>query len=165
MHKELRGMNSLRVWSKTNQGVGVLLTFLFSCLFIYLWFSPWAHRKLQDGFTLGFFPIFGVLILILLTITMAIDAQRKHVAPKMHTMDLKTLFFCLLILLGCWVYFALTDRIGFLLVSPVFLVGYSYSLGMRPWTYAVIAGVAMSTIVYVVFRLLEVELPSGILPF
>ena len=158
-------MNSLRVWLRTNQGASVLLTFLFSCLFIYLWFSPWAHRKLQDNFTLGFFPIFGVVILIFLTTIMTIDTHRKNIMPKMQTMDLKALFFCLVILLGCWVYSTLSDWIGFLLVSPAFLMGYSYSLGLRPWKYVVGAGVATTVIVYSIFTLIEVELPSGILPF
>lgn len=158
-------MNSLRVWLKTNQGVSVLLIFFFSFLFIYLWFSPWAHRKLQDNFTLGFFPIFGMAILILLTAIMTIDKHRKLTMPKMHAMDLKVLFFCLTILLGCWIYSTLIERIGFLLLSPVFLMGYSYSLGMRPWTYVVCSGIAITAIVYVVFTLIEVELPSGILPF
>ena len=157
-------MNSFREWLRTNQGVGVLLTILLAGFLTYLWLSPWTHRKLQDGFTLGFFPIFGVVVLMLLNMIMIIDGRRKDTESQMRMMDLKALFICLLILFGCWSYFELTDRMGFLIVSPVFLLIYVYCLGMRPWTHAFGAGIAMTVIVYAVFRLLGVELPPGILP-
>jgi len=71
-------MNSSRNWLRSNQGVGFFLTVLLIALLAYLWLSPWVHRRLQDGFTLGFFPIFGVAMMILLTAIMTVDARHRR---------------------------------------------------------------------------------------
>jgi len=158
-------MNPFRSWLRTNQGIGAVLTLIFGAYLLLLRLSPWVHRELQDGFTLGFFPSFAVVLMMLLTVAMIFDGRRKLVDLQSKGVTLKQLFFLLLFLVGNWVYFQLAVEIGFLLVSPVFLLVAMVSLGMRPWSAALAAGVAITLIVYGVFRLLGVELPTGLLPF
>ena len=68
-------------------------------------------------------------------------------------------------LIGCYVYFALSELIGFLLVSPVFLFVLMYFLGVRPWTTAAASGAILTVIVYGLFRMLGIAMTQGILPF
>jgi hypothetical protein len=138
---------------------------VFIAIVVYLWVTPSAHRKLQDGFTLMFFPALAAAMMIILSLILTVDPQRKFIESKLHMVDAKIMAFSVLISMACWIYFELSVRIGFLIVSPLFLTGYTYYMGMRPWTHALGAGVVITAIVYMIFRVLGVELPTGILPF
>jgi len=65
-------------WLKCNQGVGVILTSLFTALFLYIELSPWAHRKLRDGFSLGFFPAVAIVLSIIFSLILIFDSRRKE---------------------------------------------------------------------------------------
>lgn len=155
----------LQDWLRTNQGVGSLLTVCLALFLIHLQLSPWVHEKLRDGFTLGFFPVVGVVSMMVFTVVLVLDGWRKERIQELSGMTWRAFFFCLAVLAGCWVYFELIVRVGFLLVSPFFLPIFMYSLGMRPWSSSLVAGFVVTAIVYAVFRLIGIQLPPGILPF
>jgi hypothetical protein len=54
-------------------------------------------------------------------------------------------------------------EIGFLIVTPFFLLLAMYVLGLRPWRKTLIIAVPMTVIVYGIFRVMGIALPPGIL--
>ena len=76
-------MNSLRNWIKTNQGVGFLFVIALVLFLVYLQLSPWVHRKVRDGFTLGFFPVFAVVLMIIFSVVLIIDRHRRETTGGM----------------------------------------------------------------------------------
>jgi hypothetical protein len=64
-------------WLKCNQGVGVILTSFFTALLIYIYLNPWAHRKLRDGFSLGFFPAVAIVLSIIFSLILIFDSRRN----------------------------------------------------------------------------------------
>jgi len=67
---------------------------------------------------------------------------------------------------GTLAYVLLADRIGFLIVAPLFLLALFVAYGVRPRTAAVVAIVATLVIHFAFYKLLRVPLPWGVLtPF
>ncbi len=160
--REAKGSES---WWRTNQGVGVVLTVLLGAFLIQLLLSDWVHRDLRDGFKLGFFPVVGVIAMLLCTVALLFDSHRREVEADLGGVHWKSWVYCVVVLAGCYVYFETSQRFGFLLASPVFLFVLTYFLGVRPWTSALAAGAIMTVAVYGVFRMLGITLAQGFLPF
>ncbi len=157
--------SGFRHWIGTNQGVGVLLSVLLGAFLIQLLLSEWVHRDLRDGFKLGFFPVVGVIAMLLCTVALLFDSHRREVEAALGAIGWKSWVYCVAVLAGCYVYFEASQRFGFLLASPVFLFVLTYFLGVRPWTSALAAGAIMTVAVYGVFRILGITLAQGFLPF
>jgi hypothetical protein len=130
-----------------------------------LYRSDWAHETLRDGFTLGFFPLAGVVAMLACTLMLVFDAHRREVEEGVATIGWRGWLQCGALLLGCYAYFVVAQAIGYLLTSPFFLFILMYLLGVRPWATALIASVIMTLVVYGLFTALGVALPSGVLPF
>jgi len=150
-------------WLKCNQGAGVILASLFAALFVYIQLTPWAHRELRDGFTLGFFPALAVALALIFSLIIIFDSRRKEVLAGLEQMDITSSFGVVSAAVVSWAYFAVMRKIGFLIVTPFFLFFAMSFLGLRPWRTVVIAGVVMTVIVYVIFRIMGIELPPGTL--
>jgi len=156
-------------WLRRNQGAGIILASLFTALLVYILLTPWAHRKLRDGFTLGFFPALAVSLSIIFSLIMIFDSHRREVLTSLEGISLKSSLGVVLAVLVSWVYFAAMRKIGFLIATPFFLLVAMYVLGLKPLRNVLIAAVSMTAIVYAIFRVMGIELPSGklagILPF
>jgi len=148
-------------WLKCNQGVGVILTSLFTALFLYIELSPWAHRKLRDGFSLGFFPAVAIVLSIIFSLILIFDSRRKEVLQDLETLNLKSFLGAVIAVVGSWLYFSLMREIGFLIVTPFFLLLAMYVLGLRPWRKTFVIAVPMTVIVYGIFRVMGIALPPG----
>jgi len=157
--------HGFRRWVVTNQGVGTLLTVILGAFLIHLLLTEWVHRDLRDGFKLGFFPVAGVIAMMLCTIALMFDSRRRQITDDLRDIEWKNWLYCFAALIGCYVYFALSELIGFLLVTPVFLFVLMYFLGVRPWTTALASGAIVTVIVYGLFRMLGIAMTQGILPF
>ena len=105
-------MQNFRKWIRCNQGLGLILTLSFGAFLIYLELSPWVHRKLRDGFTLGFFPVLAVVLLLLLSIILIFDRYRKETTSGLKSITFKSFFSSFLAVTACWLYFELMKRIG-----------------------------------------------------
>ena len=127
--------------------------------------TEWVHRDLRDGFKLGFFPVAGVIVMMLCTIALMFDSHRRVITDDLRDIEWRSWLYCFAALIGCYVYFELSQLIGFLLVSPVFLFVLMYFLGVRPWTTAAASSAIMTVIVYGLFRMLGIAMTQGILPF
>jgi len=156
-------------WLKSNQGVGVILTSVFLALLVYIHLNPWAHRKLRDGFSLGFFPTVAIVLSIIFSLILIFDSRRKEVLPDLETLTFKSLLSAGLAVVVSWVYFAAMREIGFLIVTPFFLLFAMYALGAQSLRNTVLVAAFMTVIVYGIFRAMGIALPpgilSGVLPF
>jgi hypothetical protein len=56
-------------------------------------------------------------------------------------------------------------RIDFILVTPFFMAGGTYVLGIRPLRSAIVAGVVITIVIYGLFRVIGIELPTNIVGF
>ena len=157
--------NSTQSWWRTNQGIGVALSVAVSVLLIHLLLTDWVYKDLRDGFKLGFFPLVSVIAALLCTLILIIDSHRHEVEEDLEGIDWRSWLYCVVLLVGSYVYFEIAQAIGFLIASPIILSGFIYLLGIRPWTSALLAGVIMTAVVYGVFSVFGVPIPKGILPF
>jgi len=162
-------MHNFREQLKSNQAIGVILSLVLIAFLIQLFLSPWVYRKLADGFHLGFFPILSVVLLLLLSLILTFDSHRKEKPADLMTLTFKSFLSVVLILAGCWFYFMVMSKIGFLIITPIFLLLPIYALGLKSWWKCITGAVVMTAIVYAIFSLLGLKLPpgilSGILPF
>lgn len=149
---------------RTNRAIGICLSVAFALLFAYIWFSPWAHREMRDGFLLGFFPMLGVVAMLGAALAMTVDPLRHEVTEEMADLTGRDVGIALVLVLGIGVYFTVMRAIGFVLVTPVFLFAYMAWFGVRPWRRLAILSLTVPLGVYVLFSLLGVRLPNGILP-
>ena len=150
-------------WLKTNQGIGSILSLVFTAFLIYLLLSPWVYKKLYDGFYLGLLPVAGVAAILIPCLTIIFNSQRKENPADLKTLALKPFLGIMLLIGGCGVYFVVMSKIGFLLITPVFLFVAMWALGSRRWWQDLIVAVGVPTIFYTLLRIIGLELPPGIL--
>jgi len=158
-------MHKFCTWIKCNQGIGFILTVFFGALLIYLELSPWVHRKLRDGFTLGFFPVLAVVLCLFLSIILIFDQYRNETTSALKSITFISFISSFLAVIVCWLYFELMKKIGFLIISPIFLLFFIYALGLKSWRKCIASAAIMTVIVYLIFSILGIELPQGIIPF
>lgn len=155
----------MRRWLHSNQGVGVVLALAFGLLASYLWASPWVHRVMRDGFTLGFFPLLGAFSMLACALLLIIDPFRKQVPETFSDAHWTDVPIALALLAGIFAYFHLSLRIGFVLASPIFLFVLMVIFGARPLRHVALVAIILPIFIYLLFGLLGIRLPRGILPF
>lgn len=165
MESQSSGTQNQSDWIKSNQGIAVCLTAVVAVLLIYLFTSDWVFMKLRDGFHLGTFTVVSTFAMLACTLAMIVDKHR-HVADadvvKAGWLDWIVAIASAVV---CLAYFHLAWNFDFLLVSPVFLAAGMYTLGVRPVRSAITSAVIMTVIIYGLFRLIGIELPSVIIWF
>lgn len=149
-------------WIKTNRGVAACIAGVAIALLIYLSLSEWAFRELRDGFRLGFFTTLSVVAMLICAVVMMVDRRREEVDADIASVTWRDWVIAVSAMAICYVYFQLAWNIDFLLVTPVFLAGGTYVLGVRPLRSAIVAGVVITAVVYGLFRILGIELPTEI---
>ena len=151
-------------WLHTNQGVGAGITVLLVILLVYLLASDWVYTELRDGMRLGFCPVAAVVLMIVCSLGLLVDRHRKEAPEEQAQANWQSWFYPLVILLVLFVYFHVTRRVGFVFTTPVLLVPVIYWLGARPWKAALAAALIITVSVYVIFRILNTNIPQGPLP-
>jgi hypothetical protein len=162
---ENTGMDDHPGWIKTNQGVGACIAAVVIALLIYLATSDWAFEILRDGFRLGFFTAFATLTMLICAVAIMFDRHRMVVEEDIAPVVWRDWVIAVGILSVCYIYFELAWRIDFLLVSPLFIAGGTFALGVRPLRTAFFAGIAITVVIYILFRLIGIELPTRLIWF
>ncbi len=147
-------------WIKTNQGVSACLSAACLVLIIYLLNQEWVYQQLRDGFHLGFVPMIAAGAMLLCALAMLVDRHKRDTTPEMAKLKAKHWLLGLVALAICYAYFYFAWDIDFLLISPMFLALGSYLLGVRPLLSALIAGVVVGSVIFFLFRIIGIELPS-----
>lgn len=158
--KEMKNSQS---WVKTNRGIGIISTIALVAFLIYLQCSPWVHRTVRDGFKLGFFPVLSVVLLVIFSILLIIDSRRKEVPKELADFTFKSFLGGIAILLATGAYFAIMEEIGFLIVTPIYLIIFIYLLGMKSWRSCVVSALIMTVTVYAAFSSIGIPMPAGLL--
>lgn len=157
-----------RSWVQTNKGVGVVLTAILAGLLVYLLQSPWVYREQRDGFLLGFIPLLSIVLMLACSLLMIFDSHKREIVEETSEAKLslswRTLLSGIAAVLVSYVYFQVSLIIGFLAATPLFLFLLMYVFGARPWKLVLIFAISTTVLIYLAFRLLGVELPSGIFP-
>jgi hypothetical protein len=154
---------SARSWIRTNQGIASCIALVSVGLLIYLATSEWAYRELRDGFRLGFFTAVAVVAMLICAIAMMIDDHKKDIDEDIAALNVADWFVALVVVLGCYLYFAVTWQTEFLLVTPLFVAVATYALGVRPIWMSIAAGLVTTVIIFALFRLIGIELPSRVI--
>ncbi len=153
----------MRDWLKTNQGIGSLFVIALVAFLIYLQLSPWVHRKVRDGFALGFFPVLATILMIIFSVVLIFDRHQRRTTGGMQDFTGKSFLGGLVILIGTGVYFLAMQEIGFLIVTPCYLTIFIYMLGLKSWRTNVISALIMTGAVYGAFSAIGINIPAGIL--
>ncbi len=152
--------NTKTPWVKTNRGVATCMTIFFLVLLGYLFSQDWVYQTQRDGFRLGFFTVVAALAMLICSVVMIFDRFKDDTTPEILGLRAKHWLRALLVLVICYAYFYLAWNIDFLIISPIFLAFSSYMLGVRPVSSAIISGVIVGCVIFFLFKLIGIELPS-----
>lgn len=162
---DMKWDRTLTHWLRTNQGVGVMITLAAALLFFYLWNQDWFHRVQRDGFSLGFFPGLGVAAIILSSLALTVDKVRHVVVEEIQKVGWRDLGWCLIFCVGGYLLYLLMGTLGLPLASMLFLFAMITLLGMRPWYTVLGISFGVAVAITLVFVLLGIRLPGGVIPF
>lgn len=168
-------------WFRTNRGMAVVMTVLFTGLLMYLLNQDWVYDQQRDGFRLGFFSLVGTVAMIACSVSMIFDRLRDASTPELSKITLGHVGRSVFALAVMGVYFILAwdvhfaqewlrgllDAIPltgeFVLWTPIFMGLGMYLLGVRPASSAAVAGVVVGLVIFGLFRLIGITLPSNFL--
>ncbi len=168
-------------WIRSNQGAGTIIAALCAILLIYLLNQDWVYDEQRDGFRLGFFPVLGAGLMLLCALALLADRQRRATTPEMAAIRPARTGAALLGLALMGVYYVLAwnahfsqdwlrgllDLIPltgeFVLWTFVFMTLGMVLLGVRPVRSAAVASAVISVVVFGLFRLIGIALPSNFL--
>lgn len=151
-------------WMRTNQGVGVLITVATVVLLAYLTTQDWVYQQLRDGFHLGTFTLVSAIAILVCGISLIIDKRKKTVEEDLAKARPIEFVYAVIMLVICYVYYELAWRVDYLLVTPAFLFGGMYILGVRPVYIAAITAVVTTVVLFGLFYLIGLDLPSFLTP-
>ena len=166
---------------RSNRGVAAILIVICAGLFLYLWTRDWIADEQRDGFTLGFFPLMAVILMLLCVIPLLFDRLSAEATPEMAKIKLGEVGRALLGLALMGVYYMLAWNTNFsqewlrsiidvipftgefIVWTPIFFALGMYLLGVRPLLSAVITGVVVGLVIFGLFTLIGINLPSNFL--
>jgi len=101
--------------------------------------------------------------LLLMGLGLAADKHRKEVPEELKTLTLRGFLGVLVLAAGCLLYVEVVRRIGFLVITPIFLFIAFFALKLGHWWRCVVLAVVVTVIVYLLFSVVGLELPRGFL--
>lgn len=146
---------------RTNRGVATILFAIMLSLAAYIWFSDWAFRELRDGFLLGGFPLFAVLLMAVSALILLIDGQSHAVETGLAAISLAAGLVIFAAVAAIAVTFISFDHLGFVPAVTVFITAVSALLGYRPVWSAALVGVLIALGLRAIMYALNVEVGDG----
>jgi cobalamin synthase len=150
-------------WIKTNRGVAACIAAVALALLAYLALSEWTWRELRDGFRLGFFTAVAVFAMLICAIAMMVDSRRNERDPDIARLQGRDWIVAVIALVACYAFFELAWQIDFLLITPVFLTAGTWLLGVRPLRSAIVAAVLITVVVFGLFWVIGIDLPTNVI--
>lgn len=147
--------------------VSAIVLFLFSILYLILTIKlPKYELVPVDAdvvpLVLGITLLILSIMLFFIKSTEADEEKQSPIIPEKKEDFIMILVVAILIFL----YIFLLERLGFVLTTILFLFVTTLSLGYKKHISNVIVSIVVPTVFYIVFdMLLDISLPSGILPF
>jgi len=168
-------------WIRTNRGTALIMSAVFLVLMIYLLTQDWVYDQQRYGFRLGFFTVLSAAAMLICCLSMVFDRQKDQTTPEMSMLKLRHLgrAAMALIIMGIYFIFAWNDHFAqdwlrpildtipltgeFLLWTPIFMGAGMYLLGVRPLRSAFIAAIIITVVIFGLFRIIGITLPSVLL--
>jgi len=140
----------------------------FSSLYLYTIAARYKGHEIYDKLGPGFWPKFILICMMILSFLVAVDAfrARKKLSKEKEFEAVKSVgsrirFFSALILIIA--YFILMNVIGFIALTPFFLVAFMILLGEKSWPWMIILSVGMTIVIILAFtQAMYVPLPRGV---
>ena len=140
----------------------------FSSLYLYTVAASYKGHEIYGKLGPGFWPKFILIVMMILSILVAFDAfrARKKSAGEKKPEAVKGAgsrirFFSALILIIA--YFFLMNVIGFIALTPFFLMAFMVLLGEKSWPWMIGLSIGMTIIIILAFtQAMYVPLPRGV---
>jgi len=141
----------IKNFSVTNRILGIIFTFIFLVLYIWVQNSKWASFITYDGFALGVFPKIFLLFSVIFSIGMIFDKYSNEVPEELKKINYQAIAKNILMIIFCVIYFIFFQLIGFIIPTIIFLFTSSYVLlGARPLKLVCFSTLVMSVPIYIV---------------
>jgi putative tricarboxylic transport membrane protein len=140
----------------------------FASLYLYTIAARYKGHEIYGKLGPGFWPEFILIVMMILCFLVAVDAfrARKKSTKEKESEAFKSAgsrirFFSALILIVA--YFILMNMIGFIALTPFFLIAFMILLGEKSWFWMIILSVGMTIFIIIAFtQAMYVPLPRGI---
>lgn len=150
-------------WFRSNRGIATALILLTLVIGISIWTSDWAHREVRDGFKLGFFPIFAIVMILISLGMMAIDSRARSTTEAIRDLRPAEAGIVVLLLAALGGLFLLIPFLGFAVVIFLIVFGGALLLGYRPVWIALVTGLMTAAAMHGLTIVLNVQFPAGLL--
>lgn len=150
-------------FARSNRAIAFVLIAITLAIGLYIWNSDWAQREVRDGFKLGSFPMFAVILMLLSLLLMAFDSKSRKTTDGIRDFKLLEGAIVLGLLAGLGGLFLLIPVLGFAVVIFVIVFFGSILLGFRPVWIAFLAALATAAALHGLTILLNVQFPVGLL--
>jgi hypothetical protein len=137
----------------------------FSSLFLYLYATRYKGHEIYGKLGPGFWPKFILICMMILSLWIAVDAFRARKKAKKFSdlpksVDSRIRFLSALILIIA--YFFLMNIIGFVILTPFFLIAFMILLGEKSWPWMIGLSIGMTVLIILAFtQAMYVPLPRG----
>jgi putative tricarboxylic transport membrane protein len=140
----------------------------FASLYLYTIAASYEGNEIYGKLGPGFWPEFILICMMILSLLVAVDAfraRKKSTAEKqsdeVKSAGSRVRFFSTLILIIA--YFFLMNVIGFIALTPFFLIAFMILLGEKSWPWMIILSVGMTIVIILAFtQAMYVPLPRGV---
>lgn len=140
----------------------------FASLYLYTIAAQYKGHEIYGKLGPGFWPKFILICLMILSFLIAVDAFRARKtsdgekSPEaMKSAGSRIRFFLVLIMIIA--YLVLLNIIGFIMLTPFFLIAFMILLGEKSWPWMIGLSIGMTVIILLAFtQAMYVPLPRGI---
>jgi hypothetical protein len=138
----------------------------FASLYLYTIAASYKGHEIYGKLGPGFWPKFILISMMILSFLVAIDAFRARKKSTKEKEAVKSAgsrirFFSALILIIA--YFFLMNIVGFIALTPFFLIAFMILLGEKSWSWMIILSVGMTILIILAFtQAMYVPLPRGV---
>jgi len=140
----------------------------FSSLYLYTIAASYKGHEIYGKLGPGFWPKFILICMMILSLLVAVDAFRarkksavKKASEAASSEGSRIRFSSALILIIA--YFFLMNIIGFVALTPFFLIAFMVLLGERSWSWMIILSLGMTILIILAFtQAMYVPLPRGV---
>jgi putative tricarboxylic transport membrane protein len=140
----------------------------FSSLYLYTIAAHYKGHEIYGKLGPGFWPKFVLVAMMVLSLWVAFDAfrarkkvaeKKSHEAPKSTVGRIRMLSALSLII----TYFILMNVVGFILLTPFFLIAFMVLLGEKSWPWMFGLSIGMTILIIIAFtQAMYVPLPRGV---
>lgn len=140
----------------------------FASLYLYTIAASYKGHEIYGKLGPGFWPKFILIAMMILSLLVAVDAfraRKKSAGEKQSdavtSAGSRIRFFSALILIIA--YLILINIIGFVALTPFFLIAFMILLGEKSWLWMIILSVGMTILIILAFtQAMYVPLPRGV---